>query len=98
MSRNGTTAPNHVILNGSHTALRGLFRDIASRREARVDSRPTFDWSHVYVAVVVLAGCGALSAAVVEMAAAPPPIEWWVLAALTLLSGSAVLKIPAIPR
>jgi len=84
-------------LTGSHAALRGLFRDTPSRREARVESRPGFDWSHVYVAAVVLAGCGALSAAVVKMVAAPPSVEWWVLAALTLLSGSAVLKIPAIP-
>jgi putative nucleotidyltransferase with HDIG domain len=26
-----------------------------------------------------------------------PPVQWWLLAALTLLSGSAALKIPAVP-
>ena len=32
-----------------------------------------------------------------EVSAAPLPVEWWVLAALTLLAGTAVLKVPAIP-
>jgi putative nucleotidyltransferase with HDIG domain len=54
-------------------------------------------WSRAYVAAVVIAGCGVLSSAIVSIVVAPPSIEWWVLAALTLLTGTAVLKVPAIP-
>ena len=55
------------------------------------------DGSRLYVGAVVLAGCAVLSGALIEVSAAPLPVEWWVLAALTLLAGTAVLKVPAIP-
>jgi putative nucleotidyltransferase with HDIG domain len=54
-------------------------------------------WSRAYVGAVVVAGCAVLSAAIVDIMGAPVSIEWWVLAGLTLLSGTAALKVPAIP-
>jgi hypothetical protein len=32
-----------------------------------------------------------------ELLATHPPVQWWALVALTLISGSAVLKIPSVP-
>jgi len=98
MSRNGTINQSPAILRATPRSLDGSFRDIPSR--SVVDSQPPADervWPRAYVGAVVLAGGSVLSAAIVEIAAAPPSIEWWVLAALTLLCGTAVLKVPAIP-
>jgi putative nucleotidyltransferase with HDIG domain len=38
-----------------------------------------------------------LTFSVSELRAMQPPVQWWVLVALTLFSGSAVLKIPSVP-
>jgi putative nucleotidyltransferase with HDIG domain len=64
----------------------GSFR--ASLRTARLRSAP-------YVLAVVGTGCAALGVSVLDMSTALPPVQWWVLLALTLISGSAVLKIPS---
>jgi putative nucleotidyltransferase with HDIG domain len=45
---------------------------------------------------VLFAGCVILANSVAEFCAVPPPVEWWVLVGLTLISGSAVLKIPSV--
>jgi len=92
MSLNGTTHQASVILSANRAKWGGLFRDMPFWMQDGA-----FDLPRAYVAAVVLAGCVLLSAAVGQMVAAPPSIEWWVLAALTLLSGTAALKIPAIP-
>ena len=49
------------------------------------------------MAVVIVAGCVVLETSVQYVWRAGPPTEWWVLAALTLFSGWAVLKIPGAP-
>ena len=98
MSRYGTIREKTAVLLASRVSLYGSLRDTPVRRATGVEAQaPAFVWSQAYVAAVVAAGCGVLSAAIVSIHGAPPPIEWWVLAALTLLSGTAVLKVPAIP-
>jgi uncharacterized domain HDIG len=49
-----------------------------------------------YVLFVLLAGCVVLANSLAQLWAGPPPIEWWTLVALTLISGSAVLRIPTV--
>ena len=50
-----------------------------------------------YVAGVLLAGCVVLSRSLADFSAVLPPVEWWMLVLFTLVSGSAVLKIPSVP-
>ena len=57
-------------------------------RNTRLRSSP-------YVLAVVGTGCAVLGESVLNMSAALPPVQWWALLALTLISGSAVLKIPS---
>jgi putative nucleotidyltransferase with HDIG domain len=38
-----------------------------------------------------------LALSVVNLSTTPPPIQWWLLVALTLVSGSAVLRMPSVP-
>jgi putative nucleotidyltransferase with HDIG domain len=49
-----------------------------------------------YVLTVVCAGCAILAVCASELWVEHLPLQWWVLVALTLISGSAVLKIPSI--
>jgi putative nucleotidyltransferase with HDIG domain len=53
--------------------------------------------ARVYVVGMCTAGCVVLCASVSFLWTPLPPREWWLLAALTLVSGWAVLKMPAIP-
>ena len=96
MSRNGTANQEAAILRAIRASVGGSFRD-TERSAGGAPGRAAPGWPQIYVGAVVIAGCGALSKALVAMTAAPPSVEWWVLAALTLLSGTAVLKVPAIP-
>ncbi len=50
-----------------------------------------------YVAVMLVVGSVLLASSIGDLRAAAPPIQWWVLVGLTLISGSAVLKLPSIP-
>ena len=87
-----------AILHAIRVEPRSSIRDTDMRREPGVDSQAVgVVRSRAYVAAVVVGGCSALSAAIANLTGAPPPAEWWVLAALTLLSGTAALKVPAIP-
>ena len=87
-----------AISRGIRISPRGSTRDTPVRRDPGVDSQAAgLVRSRVYVAAVVVAGCGALSGAIVNITGTPLPSEWWVLAALTLASGAAALKVPAIP-
>ena len=63
--------------------------DSSSCRAASSRARP-------YVLFVLLAGCVVLANSIAELWAGLPPIEWWALVALTLISGSAVLRIPTV--
>ena len=59
------------------------------RRDASSRAQP-------YVLSVVLAGCVILTVSIAELQSAVPSSQWWTLVALTLISGSAVLKLPSI--
>jgi putative nucleotidyltransferase with HDIG domain len=50
-----------------------------------------------YVLTVLCAGCVVLAMSAAELSTTYLPPQWWALVALTLVSGSASLKIPAIP-
>ena len=50
-----------------------------------------------YVVGVILAGLVAVGASFTEMLAHPVGYQWFVLAALTVISGSATVKLPSIP-
>ena len=71
-----------------HTPLTSA-SDSSVRRAASSRARP-------YVLLVVLAGCVVLTGSIAELSAGLPPIEWWALVALTLISGSAVLRMPSV--
>jgi putative nucleotidyltransferase with HDIG domain len=49
-----------------------------------------------YVAAVAAAGCGLFAYCALRLAGQPLPVEWWVFAGLTFLSGRIELKIPSI--
>jgi putative nucleotidyltransferase with HDIG domain len=51
----------------------------------------------VYVSGVIAAGSFAVAASVYEMYTAPVGYQWFILAALTVLSGSATVKLPSVP-
>lgn len=48
----------------------------------------------VYLVAVIGVGGAAIAASIVELAAAPPRVDWYVLLILTVVSGSAVLRFP----
>jgi len=50
-----------------------------------------------YVFTVVCAGCVVLALSTRELWTTRLPVQWWALVAATLISGSAVLKIPGVP-
>jgi putative nucleotidyltransferase with HDIG domain len=51
----------------------------------------------LYVSVVILAGSFAIAASITEMLVTGVRYEWFILAALTVVSGSATVKLPSIP-
>lgn len=50
-----------------------------------------------YVAGVIIAGFSVISWSVHQLAAHPVGVQWYLLAALTLISGSATVKLPSVP-
>lgn len=50
-----------------------------------------------YVSAVILAGSFAVAASIAEMLVTEVRYEWFILAALTVVSGSATVKLPSIP-
>src|SRR5262245_31815345 len=52
--------------------------------------------ARAYVIAVFVAGCFVFAQSVSTLRSVQPPLQWWALVALTLISGSAVLKIPAV--
>jgi len=76
----------------------------AFRDTAKGDVTPVHSMAHVvsvfarpYVFTVVCAGCVVLALSTWELWTARLPVQWWALVAATLISGSAVLKIPRVP-
>jgi len=76
-----------------------MFRDTAASGTTGLHAVAQSDSARVqpYVLAMLVAGCIVLAMSVSELWVAPPPVQWWVLVILTLISGSAVLKIPAVP-
>ena len=98
MFRNGTMSQKLAIWRVIRLSPRGSIRDTQLGLAPGAESHAVgLVRSQAYVAAVVVAGCGALSAAIVDITGTPPPTEWWVLAALAMLGGTAALKVPAIP-
>ena len=54
-------------------------------------------WGRGYVSVVVLAGMLVLGHSIYSLYAEPISWNWFVLALLTLLTGSATVKLPSVP-
>jgi hypothetical protein len=54
-------------------------------------------WGRAYVAMVVLLGAAIVSQAIVQLYLYPVGWNWLILAVLTLLSGSATVKLPSVP-
>src|SRR4051812_28297593 len=50
-----------------------------------------------YVTTVIVGGGLAVAASLVELFVAPVSGQWFLLAALTIVSGSATVKLPSIP-
>ncbi len=50
-----------------------------------------------YLAVVIVAGILVISASILALTTVSPPIDWYVLAALVVLNGSAALRFPQFP-
>jgi len=78
---------------------REMFRDTAASGTTGLHAVALSDNARVrpYVLAMLVAGCIVLAMSVSELWVVPPPAQWWVLVILTLISGSAVLKIPAVP-
>src|SRR6266850_1685903 len=55
-------------------------------------------FGRLYISLVVSIGLGVIGISVFELNAHPVPLrQWFLLAALTLISGSATVRLPAIP-
>ena len=72
----------------------GAFRDSAP--QMRSVGRSATSRAQPYVLSVLIAGCVVLALSIGELRAGQPNSQWWALVALTLISGSAVLKLPTI--
>src|SRR4030095_13992672 len=99
MSLDGTAATVSPESAGISAVQRDPFRD-RSRQNRSLSSRvarAAGSRSRPYVAAVVSAGCLILGWSIQHISMTTPPTEWWVLAVLTLFTGSAVLKIPGAP-
>src|SRR3954465_15856986 len=55
------------------------------------------DGRHLYLAAVVLAGLAVVLLSLHDLYTRPVGYEWFILAGLTLLSGSFTIRIPTIP-
>jgi len=84
---------------GEAAADRATSRDTlhSDAPELHAGSSATTSRARPYVLAILGAGCVVLTISVSELWAMHPPVQWWALVALTLISGSAVLKIPSVP-
>src|SRR5262245_41690227 len=81
---------------GESKVLESPSRDNAAREiDVRASGHAARSRARAYVLTVLLAGGIALAVSVAELASTPQPVQFWILIGLTLLSGSAVLKIPS---
>jgi len=104
-------APKQQQVLEWNTRPKGLekMQESAAERDAFCDTRPSnppglesvrraaSSRARPYVLAVFGAGCIVLTVSLGALWTTHPPVQWWVLVALTLFSGSAVLKIPSVP-
>ena len=78
---------------------RGANRDTTSGDGTRVRSIAHAPGvvARLYVLSVFGAGCLVLAVSTSELWTMHLPVQWWALVAVTLVSGSAVLKLPKVP-
>ncbi len=86
----------------SKTGVESLVAGVASRdtvagKRPREAVRLANVRVRLYVRAVCCAGAAVLALSAADMSVSSPPIQWWLLVALTLVSGSAVLKVPSVP-
>lgn len=58
---------------------------------------PDNHWRSAYLLSTIVAGAAVVLVSVRELVAAPVGLGWFVLAALTVLSGTATLRLPSVP-
>src|SRR4051812_14611921 len=63
----------------------------------RMSSRPLSRPGKLYVYAVIVAGSCSVTASTYDLWRSPVGYEWLILAALTIISGSASVKLPSIP-
>jgi len=63
--------------------------------EGVYEPRPLPDWVKVYVSVVIATGVVFVGLSLREIRLHPPGYQWYMLAALTLISGSATVNLPS---
>src|SRR5262245_17260961 len=78
---------------------RDAFRDTPDREVTGVPTvaQPVSPFARLYVLTVFFAGCAVLALSLRDVWRMQLPVQWWALVAVTLVSGSAVLKIPKVP-
>ncbi|HEY7185455.1 MAG TPA: HD-GYP domain-containing protein, partial [Vicinamibacterales bacterium] len=78
---------------------RAAFRDTPSADSTRVHSMThvVSPFARPYVLTVFCAGCIVLALSTMALWGMQLPVQWWALVAVTLVSGSAVLKVPGVP-
>jgi putative nucleotidyltransferase with HDIG domain len=54
-------------------------------------------YGRAYLWLAIIAGFAAISQSILELAADPPGSQWFVVALLTLVSGTATIKLPGVP-
>ena len=54
-------------------------------------------YGRAYLWLAIVAGFAAISQSILELAADPPGSQWFVVALLTLVSGTATIKLPGVP-
>ena len=54
-------------------------------------------YGRAYLWLAIIAGFAAISQSILELAADPPGTQWFVVALLTLVSGTATIKLPGVP-
>jgi putative nucleotidyltransferase with HDIG domain len=75
---------------------RAAFRNTASAGGTGVHAM-THAVGRPYVLTVFCSGCLVLALSMMDLWGMDLPVQWWALAAITLVSGSAVLKVPRVP-
>jgi putative nucleotidyltransferase with HDIG domain len=58
---------------------------------------PKHSLGRAYIATVIVVGLGVVSESLWRVLRQPPGVEWFLLAALTLLTGSFTVKLPSLP-